>query len=135
MLDGELLLEGGEQPLLDPTNQTAGAAGAYSALSLYRTTRKLVGREEQVNAVLESLREHGAAIVWGSPGEGKTAVAAEAGCRLQEDASAAVSLSVTIDMSSACAHRELEHLCRPRYVLPRRQLLASSSYFPCFTLG
>ena len=34
--------------------------------------------------MLESLVEHGAAVIWGGPGEGKTAVAMEAAEQLHE---------------------------------------------------
>jgi MoxR-like ATPase len=72
-----------DEDLLYPASRPASAANTCSTLLLCRTTRKLVGREQLVLAILGSLQDHGAAVIWGSPGEGKTAVAAEAGCRLQ----------------------------------------------------
>ena len=92
-----------QQPSPDPISRPATAGVAHSARSLCRYTRNLVGREQQVVAVLGSLHQHGAAVIWGSPGEGKTAVAAEAGCRLQEDVTADIHLSVIVDMISAHA--------------------------------
>ena len=85
-------------PHSDPTRP---AAAADLALLLCRNTRKLVGREREVETVLGSLRSHGAAVIWGSPGEGKTAIAAEAGSCLQEDSSANIRLSVVLDMHGA----------------------------------
>ena len=93
---GELIGE------LDPASRPASAGSTFSSLSLYRT-QNLVGREQQVAAVLGSLHTHGAAVVWGSPGEGKTAVATEAGCRLQNDVTANICLSVIIDINGAHA--------------------------------
>ena len=52
--------------------------------TLSRTTDSLVGREAEVKVVLASLRQHGAAIIWGGPGEGKTTVAMEAAARLHD---------------------------------------------------
>ena len=51
--------------------------------TLSRTTNSLVGREAEVEAVLASLRQQGAAVVWGGPGEGKTTIAMEAAARLR----------------------------------------------------
>ena len=51
--------------------------------TLSRTTNALVGREREVKVVLAALRRHGAAVVWGGPGEGKTTVAMEAARRLR----------------------------------------------------
>lgn len=51
-------------------------------MRLYRTADPLVGREEEVQAVMSSLLEHHAAVIWGGPGEGKSSIAMEAGCRL-----------------------------------------------------
>ena len=53
--------------------------------TLSRTTDSLVGREDEVEVVLASLRQHGAAVIWGGPGEGKTTVAMEAAARLHVD--------------------------------------------------
>ena len=93
----------GEQLSCEPAQlpPSAGVTAATSMLSLCRNTRHLVGREQQVTAVQKSLQQRGAAVIWGSPGEGKTAVAAEAGCRLQEDAGACIRLSVVLDMKGA----------------------------------
>ena len=52
------------------------------AWTLSRTTTALVGREAEVEDVLGSLRQHGAAVIWGGPGEGKSTVAREAAARL-----------------------------------------------------
>jgi MoxR-like ATPase len=52
--------------------------------TLTRTTDSLVGREVEVEAVLASLQQHGAAVIWGGPGEGKTTIAIEAAARLRE---------------------------------------------------
>ena len=53
--------------------------------TLSRTTNSLVGRDSEVDLVLDSLRQHGAAAVWGGPGEGKTTIAMEAAARLHLD--------------------------------------------------
>ena len=100
IFDFELLPHGG-QPLFNDISRPAGAAVARSALSLCRSTRNLVGRTQQVEAVLGSLRRHGAAVIWGSPGEGKTALAAEAGCCLQEEVNADIYVSIIVDMNGA----------------------------------
>ena len=92
---------GAAEPQIGLDSGYANATIARSALWLCRNTCDLVGREQQVSAVLASLHRHRAAVIWGSPGEGKTAVAAEAGCRLQEDANAAVKLSAVVDMNGA----------------------------------
>ena len=55
-----------------------------SVWTLSCTTDSLVGREAEVKVVLASLRQHGAAVIWGGPGEGKTTVAMEAAARLRE---------------------------------------------------
>ena len=47
------------------------------------TTDTPVGREAEVQQVLESLKQHGAAVVWGGPGEGKTTIAMEAAKQLR----------------------------------------------------
>ncbi len=69
------------------------------ALTVTRETHQFVGRTEEVSSVLESVRKHGAAVIWGGPGEGKTTIAKEAACRLQEDGS--LRLTVVIDMQGA----------------------------------
>ena len=48
-----------------------------------RTTRPLVGRDADVQLVLGSLQQHGAAVIWGGPGEGKTTIAMEAAAQLR----------------------------------------------------
>ena len=48
-----------------------------------RMTNSLIGREGDVQLVLKSLRQHGAAVIWGGPGEGKTTIAMEAAARLR----------------------------------------------------
>ena len=60
--------------------------GARSvAWTLSRMTTALVGRETEVQDVLASLRQHGAAVIWGGPGEGKSTIAMEAAARLHAD--------------------------------------------------
>ncbi len=49
------------------------------------TTAAITGREREVEAVLASLRQHGAAVIWGGPGEGKATVAMAAAFRLYRD--------------------------------------------------
>ena len=51
--------------------------------TLSQTTNSLVGREGEVEVVVASLRQHGSAVVWGGPGEGKTTIAMEAATRLR----------------------------------------------------
>ena len=51
-------------------------------MQLHRIAQPLLGREEEVQAVMSNLLEHHAAVVWGGPGEGKSSIAMEAGCRL-----------------------------------------------------
>ena len=50
--------------------------------TLSRTTNALVGRAIELEMVLASLRRHGAAVISGGPGEGKTTVAMQAAARL-----------------------------------------------------
>ena len=56
---------------------------AQAALTVRRVTTHFTGREREVGDTLNSLQQHRAAILWGGLGEGKTAIAAEAACRLQ----------------------------------------------------
>ena len=51
-------------------------------MQLWRKTGALVGRESEVQQIVESLDRHRAAVIWGGPGEGKTSIAMEAACRL-----------------------------------------------------
>ena len=51
-------------------------------MQLRRIAQPLLGRDAEVEQVIGSLKEHGAAVVWGGPGEGKSSVAMEAACRL-----------------------------------------------------
>ena len=53
------------------------------AWRISQTTKTLVGREADVQLVLNSLKQHSAAVVWGGPGEGKTTVAMEAAEQLR----------------------------------------------------
>lgn len=51
-------------------------------MQVWRITGALVGRESEVQQVVDSLDRHRAAVIWGGPGEGKTSIAMEAACRL-----------------------------------------------------
>ena len=51
-------------------------------MQLHRIAQPLLGREAEVQQVLKCLLEHHAAVIWGGPGEGKSSIAMEAGCRL-----------------------------------------------------
>ena len=51
-------------------------------MQLHRIAQPLLGREAEVQQVMGSLLEHHAAVIWGGPGEGKSSIAMEAGCRL-----------------------------------------------------
>ena len=53
-------------------------------MQLCRLAMPLFCREDEVQLVVQSLLEHSAAVIWGGPGEGKSSVAMEAGCRLWE---------------------------------------------------
>ena len=53
-------------------------------MQLWRLAAPLLCREKEVQQVLRSLLEHSAAVIWGGPGEGKSSIAMEAGCRLWE---------------------------------------------------
>ena len=53
-------------------------------MRLIRKARPLLGREQEVQKVVQSLLQHSAAVIWGGPGEGKSSVATEAACRLWE---------------------------------------------------
>ena len=57
---------------------------APAAWTLTRMTEDLVGREDDVTVILDSLRK-GAAVIWGGPGEGNTTVAMEAAARLRAE--------------------------------------------------
>ena len=63
---------------------------------LRRQAQQLIGRRREVDWVASSLRRHGTTIVWGAPGEGKTSVAMEAACQLQE--AGELLFAVVIDM-------------------------------------
>jgi hypothetical protein len=56
-----------------------------AAWTISRTTQTVIGRERDVEVVLKSLRRHGAAAIWGGPGEGKTTIAMEAAAQLRID--------------------------------------------------
>ena len=49
-------------------------------MQLHRIAQPLLGREAEVQQVTNM--EHHAAVIWGGPGEGKSSIAMEAGCRL-----------------------------------------------------
>ena len=53
---------------------------------LYRHVHALIGkdRHDAVKQIKTSLEQHGAAVVWGGPGEGKSCVGLEAACQLWE---------------------------------------------------
>ena len=51
---------------------------------LHRVAQPLLGRDAEVQHVMDSLLKHHAAVIWGGPGEGKSSIAMEAGCRLWE---------------------------------------------------
>lgn len=51
-------------------------------MQLHRIAQPLLGREGEVQQVMECLLEHHAAVIWGGPGEGKSSIAMEVGCRL-----------------------------------------------------
>ena len=51
-------------------------------MQLHRIAQPLLGREAEVQQVLDSLTKHHAAVIWGGPGEGKSSIAMEAGIRL-----------------------------------------------------
>ena len=51
-------------------------------MQLHRIAQPLLGREAEVQQVMGSLLKHHAAVIWGPPGEGKSSIAMEAGCRL-----------------------------------------------------
>ena len=122
-------------PVVTPTG-AACATTCHSTLSLFRSTRNLVGREREVQAVSQSLRQHGVAVIWGSPGEGKTAVAAEAGCRLLEDASAGIRVSAVLDLRGACglvlwtySQPQLRNCAGSLGYVPRRPTTAAGTGF------
>ena len=50
----------------------------------HRIAQPLLGREAEVQQVMDSLTKHHAAVIWAGPGEGKSSLAREAGCRLWE---------------------------------------------------
>ena len=64
------------------------AASVNSPMEVKRLTDVLVGRDEEVQVLLETLEARKTVVVWGGPGEGKSAVAAEAACRLWESGGA-----------------------------------------------
>ena len=51
-------------------------------MQLYRIAQPLFGREAEVQQAMDSLMEHHVAVIWGGPGEGKSSIAMEVGCRL-----------------------------------------------------
>ena len=51
--------------------------------TISRTISIPLGREQDVKAVLASLKQHGAAFIWAGPGEGKTTIAMEAAEQLR----------------------------------------------------
>ena len=53
--------------------------------TLSRTTDVMIGRAAEVNMVVASLRQHGAALIWGGPGEGKSTLAMAAAALLRVD--------------------------------------------------
>ena len=53
--------------------------------TLSRGTTAMIGREAEVSWAVASLQQHGAALIWGGPGEGKLTVAMDAAARLRAD--------------------------------------------------
>ena len=66
-----------------PRHVTLGHDRRPAAWTLGRMTKRIIGREAEIEAVLASLQQHGAAVIWGGPGEGKTSIAMEAAARLR----------------------------------------------------
>ena len=82
-----------------------------------RSALQLIGREPDVAWVTGWLQRRGTAFVWGGPGEGKTSVAMEAACRLQEDG--LLLDAVVIDMNGVRRH------CAPANVSIELRILKS----------
>ena len=90
--------------------------------TLRRTTDSLVGRDDEVEAVLTSLRQHGAAVIWGGPGEGKTTVAMDAAARLHVDEPALSAFKIDMRGERAallCSRVPWQVSIRPRNALVR----------------
>ncbi len=66
-----------------PRNLERVQSSNENVWTLSRTTNALVGRRGEVQAALAGLLRHGAAVVWGGPGEGKKTVAMEAAAQLR----------------------------------------------------
>ena len=49
---------------------------------VWRCAHPLVGRDSELQHIMDSLDRHRAAVVWGGPGEGKSSLAMEAACQL-----------------------------------------------------
>lgn len=64
---GELIRDYRARGQLAPPMRLCPVAGSF------------IGREKEVQEVTESLLDKGAAVIWGSPGEGKSSVARKAG--------------------------------------------------------
>ena len=72
------------------STQTAVAPLCPEALPLvppvfvWRQTRHLVGRDQEISDLKKAVLEARTAVVWGGPGEGKSTVAAEVALQLHE---------------------------------------------------
>jgi Mrp family chromosome partitioning ATPase len=66
-----------------PRDVTLNHSRRPAAWTLGHTIKPIVGREAEIQAVLGSLQQHNAAVIWGGPGEGKTTIAMEAAARLR----------------------------------------------------
>ena len=81
-----------------PTRRPPAVAPS-PALTLCREAVCLVGRHVEVAEVQAGLRAKCAVVLWGGSGEGKTAIAREAACQMQE--AGVLTLSVALNMRGA----------------------------------
>ena len=91
-------------------------------MQLWRLATPLVCREEAVQRIVQSLLEHSAAVIWGGPGEGKSSVAMEAGCRLWESGKC-LGGCFQVDLNG-----ELATACRPRPIQVNNSQQASGPH-------
>ena len=87
--------------------------------TLSRAAATLFGRDAEVAAVIASLRQHSAAVIWGGPGEGKSTIAREAAAQLREREKEVRDLSAfEIDMRGAHGKTKSMLLSSTRFACP-----------------
>ncbi len=90
-----------------PRDVTLNHSRRPAAWTLGCTTKPIIGREAEVERVLDSLRQHNAAVIWGGAGEGKTTIAMEAAARLRVEEPYLSAFGLDMQGVRACTWRHM----------------------------